>query len=56
MKYQVLSFIVFLLAITACLSGCTEQRYYHENHHHSPEYSQHHPSMPPMNVEIEMHN
>jgi len=38
MKKQLLVTIFVAIAIVATLSGCAEQRYYHKNRHHSPEY------------------
>jgi hypothetical protein len=54
-KSTYLNFIIFL-TIAFSLAGCAENRYYHQNHHHSPEYSQRHNEPPEPGVNVDVHN
>jgi hypothetical protein len=48
--------LTLMLAIAFALGGCAENRYYHEYHHHSPEYTERHRPPPPGDVDVNIHN
>lgn len=58
MKKNLFNTVAFITVMLFILSGCgVEHRYYHQNHHHSPEYNnrhQHHE--PSAGVDLNIHN
>ncbi len=50
MKKIILNIVAMVLSV-AMISSCAEHRYYHENHHHSPDYDRRHGG-----VDVNVHN
>jgi len=48
----ILNIAAIVLSVTM-ISGCAEHEYYHENHHHSPDYDHRHHQD---GVDVNIHN
>jgi hypothetical protein len=54
MKKIFLNIAAIVLSV-AMISGCAEHEYYHENHHHSPDYDHRH-HHDAVGVGVDIHN
>lgn len=48
--------IIVFMYMAFIFAGCAENHYYHQYHHHSPEYSQRHNLPPEPGVNVDIHN